>query len=221
MRKILSVGLIVILSLSVKGQVYLSDPFSGKPYTAKTYEDIRGSAFLFDDWKPGHATDKYGTTFLNVLLRFDAYANKFFYNYKDVTYEFVTDISEFEIFPFSGDTTTKMVFKKGFTATDKLTPDKFVQVLTEGKITAIKYIYKSLEETTEYSVPGKIKSFTNRMTYFFIKDGTAISQKPSSKLLEELLKDKWAIVEPYMKQNSLSPKSEDDCIKIISYYNSL
>jgi hypothetical protein len=89
--------------------------------------------FLFDDWKPCRTTDKYGTTFLNVLLKFDAYANKFFYNHKDVTYEFVTVISEFEIFPFSGDTTTKMFFKKGFTATDKLTPDKFVQVLTEGK----------------------------------------------------------------------------------------
>jgi hypothetical protein len=221
MRNILSVSIIFILSLAAKGQVYLSDPFNGKPYMVKAYDDIRGSAFLFDDWKPGHATDKYGTTFLNVVLRFDAYANKFFYNHGDTAYEFVTVINEFELFPFSGDTTTKMVFRNGFTATDKLTPDKFVQVLTEGKITAVKYLYKSLDEITEYNMPGKIKSFANRMTYFFIKDGTAISQKPSSKLLEELLKDKWPVVEPYMKQNSLSPKSEDDCVKIINYYNSL
>jgi hypothetical protein len=221
MRNILSVSIIFILSLAAKGQTYLSDPFNGKPYMVKAYDDIRGSAFLFDDWKPGHATDKYGTTFLNVLLRFDTYANKFFYNHGDTAYEFVTVINEFELFPFSGDTTTKMVFKKGFTATDKLIPDKFVQVLTEGKITAVKYIYKTLEEATEYNMPGKIKSFANRMAYFFIKDGTAISQKPNSKLLEELLKDKWSVVEPYMKQNSLSPKSEDDCIKIINYYNTL
>lgn len=221
MRKFLLISLISVLAHSAKGQVYLSDPFSGKPYMAKVYDEIRGSAFLFDDWKPGRATDKHGTTFLNVLLKFDVYANKFFYNHTDVTYEFVTAINEFEIFPLSGDTVTEMVFKKGFTAGDKLSPDKFVQVLTEGKITAVKYIYKSLDETTEYNVPGKIKSFSDRMTYFFIKEGTAISQKPSSKLLEELLKDKWSVIEPYMKQNSLSPKSEDDCIKIINYYNSL
>jgi hypothetical protein len=221
MCKILLTGIVLILSLSAKSQVYLSDPFSGKPYLAKSYEDIRGSAFLFDDWKQSHVTDKSGTTFRNVMIKFDAYANKFFYNQGDTTYEFVTFINKVELFPLSDDTSTKMIFKNGFIVNDKLMPDKFVQVLTEGKITALKYIYKTQDEITEYNMPGKIKTFSNRMMYFFIKEGAIISQKPGAKLLEEMLSDKWSVIDSYIKQNSLNPKKEDDSIRIINYYNTL
>ena len=51
------------------------------------------------------------------------------------------------------------------------------------------------------------------MTYFFIKEGTVLIQKPNAKLREDFLKDKWTVVDLYMKQNSLSPKNEDDCVK--------
>lgn len=176
---------------------------------------------MFEDWKPSSVTDNKRSTFEHVMIKFDAFANEFFYNHWDTTYSFVTIISEVKLFPFSEDTATKMIFKKGFMVSDKLTPDKYVQVLTEGKVTAIKYIYKTLEEITEYNMPGTVKNFTDRMTYFFIKEGTVLIQKPNARLLEELLKDKWTVVDSYMKQNSLSPKNEDDCVKIINYYNTL
>ena len=34
----------------------------------RVYDDIRGSAYLFENWKPAHVTDKQGTMFLNVLM---------------------------------------------------------------------------------------------------------------------------------------------------------
>ncbi len=221
MQKLLLIKAFLVLSLAAKAQVYLTDAATGKPYQTGIYSDIQGSPLLFEDWKVSHATDKYGTTFLDVMIRFDLYNNKFFYNYNGTSYTFVTEITEFELFPFFGDTSTKMIFKKGFTVPDKLTPDKYVQVLAEGKVTAIKYLYKTIDETTEYNVPGKVKNFGSRMTYYFIKDGVTTSQKPNSKLLAELLKDKWAAVDAYMKQNSMSAKNEDDCIRAIAYYNTL
>ena len=64
------------------------------------------------------------------MIRFDAFANDFLYNIGDTTYSFVTIISEVKLFPFSGDTVTKTIFKKCF--------------MVRGKVTAIKYIYKTL-----------------------------------------------------------------------------
>ena len=151
MYKILFISLTFISSLSLSGQV-LSDPLTGKVYQVSTYNAIRGSAFLFEDWKPSSVTDNKGSTFEQVMIKFDAFANEFFYNHWDTIYSFVTIISEVKLFPFSGDTATKMVFKKGFTVSGKLTPDKYVQVLTEGKVTAIKYIFKTLEEIRERQV---------------------------------------------------------------------
>lgn len=220
MQKYLFTSIAFILSLSLKGQI-LSDPLTGKPYYHINYKETRGSAYLFEDWKPSSVTDNKGIIFTNVMIRFDAFANDFHYNIGDTTYSFVTSIREVKLFPFSGDTVTKMIFKKGFMVSGKLTPEKYVQVLTEGKVTAIKYIYKALEEITEYNMPGAIKNFTSRITYFFIKEGAVLIQKPNARLLEELLKDKWTVIDFYMKQNFLSPKNEDDCVKIINYYNTL
>lgn len=222
MSKILSALVIILMCFTAQGQTFANDPLTGRPYMLRTYDDIKGSANLYEEWKPSNVTDKYGTTFLNVMVRFDAYINKFFYNHGDTAYEFVTDIREVELFPLiPGDTTTGIVFKKGFSIGDKIMPNMFVQVLAEGKVIAVKHLFKTLEETTEYNVPGKIKSFAARSVYYFKKDGVVISQKPGSKPLEELLKDKWPAVESYMKENSLSAKNEADFVKAIRYYNSL
>ncbi len=221
MKKIFSTTILFALIHFAKSQEVLREPVSGLPYRVKIYDNIQGSAFLFDDWKPSIITDKSGTVYLNVLVKFDAFANQFFYLKGDTTYEFITNVDVVELFPLRGDTSTKMVFKKGFNTGEKIQKEKFVQVLTEGKITSIKYIHKTQQDITQYNTPGTIKVFNDNMIYVFIKDGNIISQRPSPKLLQEILKDKWSIVDAYMKQNALNPKSEDDCVKAINYYNSL
>lgn len=222
MSKVIFVVGALLLSVCCSGQVYLTDPINGKPYTIKQYDDIQGSAWLFEDWKTAHVTDKFGTTHLNVQIRFDLYANKLFYNYNNTVYEFVTTINEVEIFLLvPGDTTNRMIVRRGYTINEEVGPLKFVQVLAEGRVTFLKYLYKSLDETTEYNVPGKIKTFTTRSTYYYLKDGKSQSQKPGLKVLEELTSDKWPQVAAYLKQNSLSAKNEKDFAQLITYYNSL
>jgi len=217
-NKFLSLTVLFFLLTRANGQTFVSDKISGKPYFLITYDNIRGSAFLFEEWKPSNVLDVNGYEFLNVLVKFDAYANKFFYSHGDTTYEFVTKIEEVTLYPGPGDS---MIFKKGFSVPDKISADKFVQVLAEGKMTAIKYISKALQETIEYNVPGKVKVFTDKTAFYFISGNNAVSQRPNQKLLQDLLKDKWPPVEAFIKQNSLNLKKEDDCIRAIRYYNSL
>lgn len=222
MSKIVITISFFLLSFYANGQNYLSNPINGRPYMIKSYDDIQGSAWLYDDWKTSHVTDKSGTTHLNVLVRLDLYANKLFYSHNNTVYEFVTEIDQVEIFsPLTDDTTNRIIFKKGFAINDVVTPSKYVQVLAEGKITFIRYLYKSLDETTEYNVPGKIKTFNSRSSFFYLKDGKSQSQKPGAKILEELTKDKWTEVNIYMKQNSLNAKSETAFARLVQYYNSL
>ena len=210
-----------VLQHVANSQQNLHDPISGRPYLLRVNEEVRGNLFLFEDSKPANVTIISGYVYSGIMVLFDIYNNHFFYTHNDTTYEFVTELSRVELFPLRGDTATKMVFKKGFSAGEKVLPDKFVQVLTEGKITSIKYISKVIDEITEYNVPGKVKVFNNSIIYYFINEGKAVSQRPGPKLLQEILKDKWATIDAYMKQNQLNTKSEDDCIKAIKYYNTL
>jgi hypothetical protein len=211
----------LFLFSGANGQTFLSDQISGKPYMLTTYNDIRGTAFLFDEWKTSDVIDINGTGFFDVNVKFDVYANKFLYLHGDTTYEFVTRIDEVRMFERSGNIDAALIFKKGFSVTGKLSPDKFVQVLAEGKITVVKHINKALQELTEYGVPGKIKVFVDKTAYFFITENNSMSQRPNQKLLRELVKEKWPDVEAYLKENSLNLKEEGDCIRVIKYYNSL
>lgn len=111
MKKVIFTTCIFLLAIIASGQVYLTDPFSGKQYLAKPYTEINGSPFLFEDWKIGQVTDKAGVLFSNVMLRFDIYSNQFFYNYNDIEYEFISDLNKVELFPVNGDTISKLVFR--------------------------------------------------------------------------------------------------------------
>lgn len=176
---------------------------------------------MFEEWKWAKVTDVTGLTYVPMMVKFDAYDNKFLFQSGDTSYDFVVSLEKVDLFPHTGDTATKMVFKKGISGVEKLSPDKFVQVLAEGKITAVKYISKTMLDIVEYNSPAGAKMFNDVMTYYFIRDGKAVSQRPSPKLLQEILKDKWATIDAYMKQNHLNAKNEDDCKMAIKYYNTL
>ena len=223
MRNSILLTVFFVSQYAANGQSLLrmSDPVTGQPYKLEKYKDVRGSAYLFDEWKWANVTDVAGVTYSPMQVKFDAYDNKFLFMSGDTAYDFVVSLEKVDLFPLTGDTATKMVFKKGFSGVEKLSPNKLVQVLAEGKITAIKHISKTQLDVVEYNSPAGAKMFNDVMTYYFIRDGKTVSQRPSPKLLQEILKDKWAAIDAYMKQNQLNAKSEDDCIKAIKYYNTL
>lgn len=212
---------LIQFSLAAAQQTFISDKATGRPYMVQQYNDVQGSPFLSEDWKKASVTDASGTTFIGVLIKFDAYSNKFLFNHNGNAYEFVTDISEVEITPELSDSPDSIIFKKGFAINGKISPDKYVQVLAAGKVNFVKHIYKVIEERSEYNVPGKIRSFVLRTAYYFSLNGIWQNEKPGNKFFESLLKDKWKTVETYIKEYSLNVKKEEDAVRIISYYNSL
>lgn len=218
--KKLMLSLLVLCSFYIHAQQQILSDAAGRPISLQPYENVKGSAYLFDEWIKGNVTDRYGTTFLDVSLRFDIYANKLFFLHKDASYEFITDIAAFEIFPY-GDTVRKMSFQKGFALPGKISGNKYVELLSAGRILLVKNHTVLIDEITEYNVPGKIRTFVPRAEIFITRADSADLRKPSQKLLEEMLADKWEPVKAFVTQHSLGYKKEADLQRIISYYNSL
>ena len=227
MRKGLFLALCLALTCNAFAQKILHDPITGLPYRLGTYSDIQGSNFLFDDWRPGKVVLRNGKSYGNLLLKFDAHNNKFYYNYKDSLYEFVDDIVEVRLHDknFKNDAAYDMVFKNTFHVANKIKPGIFVQVLTEGKISLVKLHQKPIVE-----VPGSGSAYGgNEMSRKFVSKNETLAilnnhfkpVKLSLDFLEDLTVDKSREVKAFIKAKNLNVKKETDFGVALSYYNLL
>lgn len=184
------------------------------------YGGIIGSAFLADQWTSGRAFTMMKAYPLKKI-KFDIYKNKVYINNNDTIYDISSaGIIQFDIFP-DDDTAKKMSFNNGFNI-EEITPDKFVQVLTEGKIAFIKYLKVEIEEVYESSPTYKEKKFLERNKYYVVDESQAGKEITiTKKNLEKILAAKWDKVNAYAKSSGASLNNEEGWKKLISYYNSL
>jgi len=184
------------------------------------YNGIIGNAFLADQWTSGKVF-----TMMKIYaikkMKFDIYKNKIYINNNDTIFDITTTgIIQFEIFP-DGDSTQKMSFNNGFNI-EEITPEKFVQVLSEGKISFLKYFHRDIEEVYESSPSYKEKKFLDKNKYYIAEEGQGGKEVTvTKKNLEKILAPKFDMVSKYAKSNDISMSNETGWKKLIDYYNSL
>lgn len=193
-------------------------PATGELLYIYQYEDVKGSAFLFDKWLQGTVILNNHAIYKNVKLKFDVSNNEFVFNRNDSSFILGPEAIEVRLFQNKDDS---FVFKKGYDISNSIQPSKYLQVMTEGKLTFLKFLEKSVEEYKEYGDATKYKRFAEINNYYLYKDGKADGIRISKKALQSLLSDKWDKVSQYLSQNNLSGKDEKSVIAAIRYYNSL
>jgi len=182
---------------------------------------VHGSPFLSDDWTKAIITTVSGTVFKNTLLKFEVYSNKFIFKKDDAAYELGPTVASIVLFPNEDDTTKKMVFKKGFSINNQITPGKFVQVLAEGNTSLLKFYKMETEDYTEYGDATKYQRFKESEQYFVLNNNQYTPTTINKKNLESLLQPKWAQMEPWLKKNNVTGKDEKGWVAALAYYNSL
>jgi hypothetical protein len=184
------------------------------------YNGIIGSAFFTDGWVNGRAFTMM-KVYPNLKLRFDVHSNMIYLNVNDTVYDITkSGIVQFDLFPNAPDTSKIISFNNGYNF-EEVTPEKFVNVLAEGKIGLIKYFRKDIEEVYESSPTYKEKKFLDKDKYYVIENGNGREVTIGKKNLEKLLTDKWDIVYKYAKEKGISAGNEEGWRRLINYYNSL
>ncbi|MFI5133776.1 MAG: hypothetical protein ACHQEB_05540 [Chitinophagales bacterium] len=194
------------------------DRTSGNLLYIYQYEDVKGTPFLYDDWMPAIVIAYDNTMFKNMHLKFDVAGNEFIFKRNDTNYRVGPEATEIRMFSKNGDS---IVFRNGFNINNAIRQSKYIQVLSEGKITFLKYFRKNTEEYNEYGDATKYKRFVEMYEYYTYKDNKSDPVRITKKELETLLSDKWDKVSQYMSQNNLSGKDEKSFAAAINYYNSL
>jgi len=112
------------------------------------------------------------------------------------------------------------VFEKGFPAVDKLTPDHFYQVLSEGKALLLMSTRFEEIEYKEFNSASVVKRTDKLQTYYGVM-GNRISKLAKAEDVLLLLSDKTKQVSDFMKHENSKVKKQEDLEKIFHYYNSL
>lgn len=214
--KITILLLLVLVGFS-KAQ-YIQD-VQGRPVFEKSYVDVKGSPFLFNNWILGDVKLENGATHANVPLKYNIVDDILYFRApKDSSLlEFVIPVIRFKFNEAFGGA----LFSKGFPAIENFTNQSYYQVLYDGKVKLLKKQIKTILENKPYNSATTEKSFLESNLYFALKGGEMQKLRPAKKSLLQLFTDKEAQVEDFIKKEKIDFKSDEDLAKVFKYYDSL
>lgn len=215
MKSWLILGLMFIFS-DMNGQ-FLQDRVSGKYYFNVQSGELKGSPFLFEDWRTSFITYANGLQLKNIKLKFDMLNNKPLFLRNDSAFEFIEELWSFVIYNPGGDS---VVFKNGFEG-DNFPATAFLQVMQEGKLTLLKHQSKAKTETKGFGVGMSTIEFTVKPAVFYLAKGNSLVKIRKTEDMAILMGKDWQQVADLINQKKLSLKKENDLVAIMKFYNTL
>jgi hypothetical protein len=218
MRKIVFVIFLLTFGIISNAQL-LRDPISGSYYVEQRDIDLRGTPFLYDEWRPAYILYSDGLQLKNVQVKFSVYKNKPLFNRNDSLFEFVKEVDEFILYNPEGDS---VIFRKGYAGMEGITAKTYLQVVQEGKVGLVKLLTKQMIERKEFNSATPIIELSSTSgTLYLVQGDKLVKVKKDDDALKQTMKDKWDVIAAYVKQNKLSLKKEQDIATVVQYYNSL
>lgn len=196
--------------------------YNGMPYNYSKTENVQGDPFLFNNWKIGKVILTNGDEFDNVKLKFDAEQNKFLYNHNDSLYQFTQQVSKIILYDdlHAGDTTFNMVFTTQIDGIDDVKLGSFIQILSLGKITLLKYYQKKIEgENKSDGYSASVRQYKLYTNFWLLANTKIMPAKIATGFFDEITSDKRSLLKEYISANKLNVKNERDFIIAIKYYN--
>ena len=85
--------------------------------------------------------------------------------------------------------------------------------------TILKYAKKDIQEYTEYGNANKFQQFVDAEQYYYSENGKIVPVNISKKSFERYFKGKFAQLDSFIKEKSLSGKELKDWIYAINFLN--
>lgn len=183
------------------------------------HTEIKGTPYLFDDWKAGDLVDSVGNVIQDLSIKYNVYYDrievllddnlymlkpsayhKFIIRYKDEQYK-----------------SHQMVFSNRYAGLG-LNSNTYFEELYKGKFILLKHHNKLFTEvaSTIYGTPNDQKSFQSNDKYYLIFNSKFQEIKLNKKNMINLFSSKHFDVERYLDEHDLKGKSEADWIQLLS-----
>lgn len=207
--------ILIIIGLacgSANAQIALSgDLIGGTPMTGQSYLNVKGNPYLLENWEKGSVTVASGKKFENLDLKFDQVINQVIFQDVDGSMKaFSQPVVAFTI----GKDVNEHLFMRGLDGV-------FYEQLANGKVILWKKNHKTIIDEKPYGSATIQRNVLNNNTYYVGEIAQLTKIKNDKKSILELLSDKAADVEAYLKKEKLNTKTESDLVKVVMYYNGL
>ncbi len=222
MKKILAIAFLSAIGItSVSAQGFRSY-VSNQMVLTKDFTDIRGTPFTTTDWAKGTVTTADNKTYTNLDVKYSDYEDKLYVrSSNDDVKGFDDRVNDFTLSYQKDGKEVLDHYRKGYNNVPGFDSKSFFEVLVDGKTQLLKKSIKKVQEKNEYGSMTSNKSFNTSTRYYIYQSNKANLLKKDKKSILAILSDKQPQLEEYIKKNNLSLKTDDDLIKIVSYYNTL
>lgn len=179
------------------------------------YQDIKGSPYLFAEWKYGNIVDNNGKTYEDVMLNFNGYTHEFEARHKDKYIRL--DEKRYIQVTVQEVGADSIVFRRGLHM-DIF--DQFVQVLYQGK--RVKFIKKFTVELAKNSVQNAsgradFKRFVPQTQYYTIIDyKMEFIPLKKKKIMDQLGHEKQ--IEAFAKAQKIKIDTEAGLRQLLLYF---
>jgi hypothetical protein len=194
------------------------EDINGRPFSAKNAEDIEGTPFLLPDWNWGAVKFKNGRFAKDLSLRFNVYNNQLYFQKGESQLEFVTPVHEFMIGYKKDADSMAVVYRNGYPATEKTTPETFLELLADGQYQLLKHHNKQIRTYKPYNASER-KQFADSEQLYLFADGNMIKLRKDKDAILKAIPQHAATIEAIASEKKLKVKSEEDMARLIAALN--
>jgi hypothetical protein len=233
MKKILTI-LLVCLSTAVTAQVSFSEGINGRTLRVqdingkslikeKYNDDIEGSPFLNSDWAEADLVLRHGKEIKKIQANLNVESNELYIKDSTGKVLVIQDLVVTEI-AFTNRSISNpegRIFRNGYPPVDKQSVNFFYEVLADGRIQLLRKLSKNID-VIKNELSGEVrKEFVENNSYYVLSDKGIENFRYQKEFVLDLLKDKQAAVDEYVKANKINFKKIPDVQKLLIYYNGL
>jgi hypothetical protein len=185
--------------------------------------DIEGTPYFFDAWKPGFVTLNNGQKYPRQALRLDVQKHEIHYLAENnVEMMLPAELVRAVTLKDSNSVfVTEYHFQSGFPAIDNQDSHFYYQVLSFGKLTMLRATKKQIK-IDKNPLSGEVKKeFQQDENYYFYQPDVITRLKRDKDFVLADMKSHAAEINAYLASHKISFKSIKDIITLVEYYNTL
>ncbi|MFM8912586.1 MAG: hypothetical protein ACKOE6_06675 [Flammeovirgaceae bacterium] len=198
----------------------------GTPVVSNRNSEIEGSPFLVDTWLTGDITLKNGAKINNIATRLNLATNELHIMKTEngINTEIIVQsgsISAVTIYESAVTGLNGRNFGIGFPAVDGFNQNTFYEIIVNGPASLVKNLRKKVVEEKPFNSAVATKKFVEYENYYVFVGGKMNRYKKGKEFILQVLEDKKNEIEKFLTENRIKCRTENDCSKVLEYYNSI